>query len=363
MRRELFGAGNYVKNLVLSLSKLDQNNEYLLFASQQNAHHLRDLGSNFRIEYAPGNRFLRLPWEQTVLPLRLKKERIDAYHGPTFVAPLLKTCRQAVSILDMTFHLTPERHSLLKRAYFRFMIPQMARRCEKVIAISESTKRDLVSLLEIQAEKICVTHLGVDKRFRPATEEQELARVRRKYNLPSKYILYVGVIEPRKNLETLVDAYQADSFHGEFDLVLAGSLGWGFTRLLEKIANSHVRNRIQMPGYVADADLPALFNMAAVFVYPSVYEGFGLPVLEAMACGTPVITSQVSSLPEVAGDAAILVDPSDPKAFASALQNVLGDDHLRKSLSERGIQRARLFTWEKTAQKTLEVYRGILGSC
>jgi glycosyltransferase involved in cell wall biosynthesis len=356
MRRELYGVGNYVKNLVLSLSKLDQDNEYLLFASEQNAHHLRDLGSNFRIEYAPGNRFLRLPWEQIELPMRLKQERIDVYHGPTFVAPFVKTCRQIVSILDMTFHLTPEKHSVPKRVYFRTMIPRMVRRSDKVIAISESTKRDLIDLLAIKEEKICVTHLGVDKRFQPVTQEQELARVRQKYSLPSKYILFVGLIEPRKNLEALVDAYHADSLHTEFDLVLAGNRGWGYTSLLEKIANSRVRNRIRMPGYVADSDLPALFSMAVAFVYPSVYEGFGLPVLEAMACGTPVITSQVSSLPEVAGDAAILVDPSDPKALASALQNVLGEDHLRKSLSERGIQRARLFTWEKTAQKTLEVY-------
>jgi len=231
------------------------------------------------------------------------------------------------------------------------MIPQMARRSEKVIAISESTKRDIVSLLEIEEEKISVTHLGVDKRFRPVTEEQELAGVRRKYNLPPKYILYVGLIEPRKNLEALVDAYHADSLHTEFDLVLAGNLGWGYAPLLEKVANSRIRNRIHMPGYIADTDLPALFSMAATFAYPSVYEGFGLPVLEAMACGTPVITSQVSSLPEVAGDAAILVDPSDRKALALALQKVLSDDHLRKSLSEKGIRRARLFTWEKNSSE------------
>jgi glycosyltransferase involved in cell wall biosynthesis len=251
MRRELYGVGNYVKNLVASLSKLDQDNEYLLFASRQNAHHLRDLGSNFRIEYAPGNRFLRLPWEQTVLPMRLKQERIDVYHGPAFVAPFVKTCRQVVSIMDMTVHLTPERHSLLKRAYFRAMIPQMARRSDRVITISESTKRDLIGLIEIEEEKVCVIPLGVDERFHPVTDDRELARVREKYNLPLKYILYVGVIEPRKNLETLVDAYQADSFHGEFDLVLAGNLGWGYTPLLDKLANSSVRGRIRRPGYVA----------------------------------------------------------------------------------------------------------------
>jgi glycosyltransferase involved in cell wall biosynthesis len=357
MRRELFGMGNYIKYLLLSLSKVDQDNEYLVFASGENAHHLKELGSNFRIEYAPRNRALRLPWEQTFLPLKLKKERIDAYHGLTVVAPLVKTCRQVVSILDMTVYLTPERHSLLKRAYFRAMIPQMARRSDKVIAISESTKRDLVSLLGIKEEKICVTHLGVDKRFRPVIEEQELSRVRQKYDLPPKYVLYVGLIEPRKNLEALVDAYHADSLHTEYALVLAGKLGWGYAPLLKKIANSHLRNRIRMPGYVVDADLPALYSSATVVVYPSLYEGFGLPVLEAMACGGAVITSNVSSLPEVAGDAAVLIDPHDVGSLTLALQNVLRDRQLRESLSQRARLRAQLFTWERMAKKTLDVYK------
>jgi glycosyltransferase involved in cell wall biosynthesis len=362
MRRELYGVGNYVKNLIASLSRLDQKNEYLLFASQENVCHLTDLGSNFRLEYAPGSRALRLPWEQAVLPLRLKRERIDAYHGPTFVAPLIKTCMQVVSILDMTFHRTPERHSFHKRIYFRTMIPRMVQRSDAVIAISESTKRDLVNLLAAKEEKIFVTPLGVDRRFQPITDEEEIGKVRQKYNLPSKFILFVGLMEPRKNLEVLVDAYHMDSLPREFHLVLAGNIGWGCSLLLKKIANSFVRNRIQMPGYIADADLPALYSMAAAFVYPSLYEGFGLPVLEAMACGTPVITSNISSLPEVAGDAAVLVDPSSPEALASALRNVLGDSQLRESLSQRGRQRAQLFTWERTAQKTLEVYRRVLWS-
>jgi len=359
MKRELYGVGNYIKNFVRALAAIDRENDYVLFASTDNKCHLTGLGENFSIELAPSNRMLRLPWEQSVLPLRLKQKRIDVCHGATFVTPLLKTCGHVVSIHDMTFHLTPERHSPFKRAYFRAMIPEMVRRSEKVIAISESTKRDLVRLMDIDEEKICVTHLGVDTRFRPITDEEELTKVRQKYNLPAKYILYVGLIEPRKNVEALVDAYHTDSMHTEFELVLAGNLGWGYAPLLEKIRKSQLRDRIRMPGYVADSDLPALFSMAATFVYPSAYEGFGLPVLEAMACGAPVITSQVSSLPEVAGDAAILVDPSDPRALVTALQRVLADDQLRRSLSEKGIQRARLFTWEKTAQKTLGVYNEI----
>jgi len=359
MGHKLYGVGNYIKHLVASLSKLDAQNEYLLFASRENAHHLQDLGGNFRIQYGPGSRSLRLPWEQTILPLRLKRERIDLYHGPTFVTPLLKTSRQVVSIHDMTFHLTPERHSLHKRIYFRAMIPKAIRRSDAIIAVSESTKRDLLRLLEIEEEsKISLVPLGVDSRFYPRTDEAELAGVRKKYGLPPKFILFVGMIEPRKNLRTLVEAYESAGLANDFELVVAGSLGWNYEALLRQIARSPVGHRIRMPGYVADADLPALYSLATVFVYPSLYEGFGLPVLEAMACGVPVITSDISSLPEVAADAGVLFDPSSSQALASVLQRVLGSGELRQLLSERGRQRARLFTWELTAQKTLAAYAG-----
>jgi glycosyltransferase involved in cell wall biosynthesis len=357
MRRELYGVGNYIKHLVACLSKLDSKNEYLLFASRENDHHLKHLGGNFRVQYAPSNRTIRLAWEQLILPRRLKRERIDVYHGTTFVTPLHKTSRQVVSIHDMTFYLTPERHSLHKRVYFRAMIPKAVRGSDRVIAISESTKRDLLRLLDVEADKISVVPLGVDSRFSPAVDEAVLAGVREKYNLPSKFILFVGMIEPRKNLQILLDVYEAAGLDEDIDLVLAGNLGWDYQGLLRKIADSPVSHRIRMLGYIADADLPALYTLATLFVYPSVYEGFGLPVLEAMACGTPVVTSNVSSLPEVAGDAAVLFDPSDSRSLASALQEVLGSSQLRKSMSERGRQRAQLFTWERTAQKTLETYQ------
>ena len=183
-----------------------------------------------------------------------------------------------------------------------------------------------------------------------------LSIVREKYALEKDFILFVGMIEPRKNLGNLVDAFLMDSLPQFCDLVLAGSLGWGYSELLRKIGASSDKRSIRMPGYVDHADLPALYSAATAFVYPSFYEGFGLPILEAMACGTPVITSSISSLPEVAGDAAILVDPTDAKALASALQRIVKDSSLRQDLSRRGRQRASLFTWQQSAEKTLAVY-------
>jgi glycosyltransferase involved in cell wall biosynthesis len=357
MRSELYGVGNYIKNLVAALSRIDSENEYLLFVSRENAHHLAGLPANFRLELAPGGRGLRLPWEQTVLPFLLQRKRIDVYHGPMFVAPFVKTCRQVVSILDMTFHLTPSRHSLHKQIYFRSIIPRMVRRSDYVITISESTKRDVLALLKTDDEKVFVTHLGVDPRFKPVADSRKLAEIRGKYNLPREFVLFVGLIEPRKNLDTLLDAYLADSVSAHFDLVLAGSLGWGFSDLMRKINSNGARGSVRMLGYVDDADLPGLYTASAAFVYPSFYEGFGLPVLEAMACGAPVITSNVSSLPEVTGDAAILINPHSVQDLAGALQRVLRDGDLRAALSERAIERAGKFTWEQTARKTLEVYK------
>jgi glycosyltransferase involved in cell wall biosynthesis len=362
MRQELYGVGNYIKNLVRALSRIDGDNEYVLFASGENACHLQGLGRNFSVEMAPANRVVRLAWEQSVLPLRLKQKDISIYHGATFVTPLVKSCCHVVSVHDMTFHLVPERHSLHKRVYFRSMVPAAIRRSDRVIAVSESTKRDLLKIVRTDEKKVCVIHHGVDAQFQPITDEEKLARIREKYNLRRKFILFVGVIEPRKNLETLVEAYLADSISGEFDLVLAGSLGWGYTKLKQKISDARREHCIRMPGYIADGDLPALYSGATAFVYPSLYEGFGLPVLEAMACGIPVITSSVSSLPEIAGDAAILVDPHDTSALAWALQKILKDDRLREDLSRRGRQRAQLFSWEQTARKTLEVYRRASGA-
>lgn len=362
MKRELYGVANYIKNLVWALSRVDSENEYLVFASSENLCHLEGLGGRFHIELAPNNRALRALWEQTVLPVKLKQKRVDVYHGPAYIAPLVKTCHQVVTVHDMTSHLVPERHSLHRRLYMQAMIPAVIRHSDRIIADSESTKRDILHFGWAEEERVCVAHLGVDGRFGPVRDAEVVSEVRRKYGLPREFILFVGMIEPRKNVDILVDAYTADSVSNQFDLVLAGRLGWGCSGLMQKIASSRIRGSIRVPGYVDDADLPALYSAATAFVYPSQYEGFGLPVLEAMACGAPVITSSFSSLPEVAGDAAILLDPNDMGALASALQRIVKDAKLRAELSGRGRERAKLFTWERTAEKTLEVYRNAAGA-
>jgi glycosyltransferase involved in cell wall biosynthesis len=359
MKHQLLGVGNYVKNLIWSLSQVDSANEYLLFASRENVRHLSGLPDSFQIHLAPGAPAQRIPWEQTVLPVRLKQHKIDLYHGPAFVVPLLKTCPQIVTIHDASFRITPERHSLPRRLFYRHIVPSIMRTSDGIIAVSRSAKSDLLDVARVPQEKISVIPLGVDPHFQPVHDAYRLEYTRRKYSLPRDFILYVGMIEPRKNLDALVDAYLADSLPSRFDLVLAGGLGWNYSGLLQKIHDSGAAEYIRLPGYIPDADLPALYTAASAFAYPSFYEGFGLPVLEAMACGTPVVTSSVSSLPEVAGTAALFADPHDHAALASALQTLLNNQNLRTELSIRGLQRARSFTWEQTARKTLALYSRI----
>jgi len=356
MRRELYGVANYIRSLIQALSRVDSENEYLVIVPSESACHVQGLSERFYVEVGPGDPKRRIVWEQTVLPWKLKQNGIDVYHGPAFAAPLLKTCRQVVTVHDTTFRLTPKEHALRRRLYLGLMVPAMVRRCDRMIAVSNSTKADVLDLEGAREEKIEVVPLGVDERFAPMHCKKQLENVRKKYGLPDRFILFVGVIEPRKNLERLVEAYVASSVYHEFGLVLAGSLGWGYSNLLDKVNRVGIKERIHMPGYVADADLPTLYSAASAFVYPSLYEGFGLPVLEAMACGTPVITSCVSSLPEVAGRAAVLIDPQNTSEIASALCRVLSDRTFAGELSALGRERAKLFNWEQTARESLAVY-------
>ena len=359
MKRKLHGVGNYIKNLVWSLSRIDSVNEYLILGSHENLCHLSGLPGSFQVHSAPGAPVQRILWEQSVLPAVLKRKKIDLYHGPAFIAPLLKTCPQIVTIHDASFRLTPERHSLPRRVFYRHIVPSIMRASDGIIAVSRSAKSDLLDVARVPQEKISVIPLGVDTQFQPVHDPHRLEQLRYKYSLPRDFILYVGMIEPRKNLDTLVDAYLADSLSTRFDLVLAGGLGWNYSGLLQKIHASGAAHCIRLLGYIPDSDLPALYTAASAFAYPSLYEGFGLPVLEAMACGTPVVTSSVSSLPEVAGTAALLTDPHDHGALASALRALLSNHNLRAELSARGLQRARSFTWEQTARKTLALYNRV----
>lgn len=352
------GIGNYVVNLVKELSKLDIKNEYVILANSDNAEFFTTNNPNFKTITLPNytrTKFLRILWEQFKLPKLLRQMGIDILHSPGFIAPLRMTAKSVVTIHDMTFFSHPQYHTKFKRFYFKKMIPLTAKKAAVIIADSENTKKDICKYLDADKQKIAVIHLGVGKDFKKIDAGKAKKFISRKYGIKNKFILFVGMIEPRKNLQRLVDAFLQLKEH-ELKLVIVGKKGWQMDEFFKMIKELKLEDSIIFPGYVPDDDLVKFYNAAEVFVYPSMYEGFGIPVLEALACGCPVITSNTSSMPEITGPAAVLINPADTQDIKKAMQKLLKNEQLRKTLSEQGIEQAKKFSWQKTAQKTLEAY-------
>ena len=296
--------------------------------------------------------------QQLLLPAVLARESFDCVHSINNVAPLASTIPRVLTVLDLTARHTPERFSFAKRWFLTMLVPWSARRARRIISISHVTRRDLLAAVpELPEDKIDVIHLGVAPCFHHRTDADESAALRERYSLPPRFTFFVGALEPGKNLAGMLDALEILQRRAGAapPLVIAGGGDDGAIR--ERIAGSLP---VQLLGRVPDADLPALYRSAAAFLFPSLWEGFGLPVLEAFASGTPVITSDRSALTEVAGNAALLVDPHDPGAIADAWDTLWRDDHLAARLRRLGLERAECFTWERVAQLTHGVYDTVL---
>jgi glycosyltransferase involved in cell wall biosynthesis len=286
---------------------------------------------------------------------------LGLFHAPGFVLPLFNSLPGVVTVHDLAYLLYPAHFPTKRRHYFQWLVPPSLRRARRIITVSENSKRDLCRLLAVPEEKVRVIYNGVEPQFRVATQPALVERVRAKYELPPKIVLSVGVLEPRKNLERLVQAFALLRQRGiEHRLVLVGAAGWGYENLLRLPRELGLDDAVRFLGFVSQADLPLLYNAADLFVYPSLYEGFGLPALEAMACGTPVVVSHVSSLPEVVGDAGVLVDPHSVEGIAEAIYRCLRSDGLREELREAGLKQAARFSWHEAARQTLQVYREVL---
>jgi glycosyltransferase involved in cell wall biosynthesis len=287
---------------------------------------------------------------------------VTLFHATEHLLPKLTRARSVFTLHDTGYLLYPQYHLLQNRIYLTLMMPHFLARTDRVIAVSEATRRDALRFYGLPPEKIVVIPEGVEPRFQPESDPARLAVVRQKYALPDRFILYVGTIEPRKNLNTLIEAYATlRAQHPDVELVIAGGKGWLYENFFMRLRSLGLENRVTLAGYVPDDDLPALINCAEVFAFPSVFEGFGLPPLEAMACGVPVVCSNASSLPEVVGDAGIQLPPADPRAWAEALDRILLDRVLHSALRARGLARARLFTWDAAARKTFEIYHSVRG--
>jgi glycosyltransferase involved in cell wall biosynthesis len=358
LKEQLTGVGNYVVQLIRALARTDRTNEYVVFTPSLQAEALGVERDGFQVVWCDfAGRGTRLVWEQVGLPALVRRNRLDVLHSPHYTMPLMHSACSVVTFPDLTFVLYPKLHQPLKRVFFPAMMRWSARHARRIIAISESTKRDLVQTLGVPGDRISTVLLAADAEYRP-TAPARVAEVCARYGLRAgEYLLYVGVLEPRKCIDQLIDAFgRIAPAANSLQLVIAGKRGWMYDQIFAQVAALGLEERVRFPGYVPRADLPALYSGARAFVYPSRYEGFGLPVLEAMSCGTPVVTTNVSSLPEVAGDGALLVDPGDVSGLAAALARVVHDASLRQELSCRGQVRAASFSWERCAKDTVRVY-------
>jgi len=385
------GVENYTVNLLSHLLNKDKSSKYKLFCNGFRKPKLDYpwlKSSNVRVKT------LRIPNRILDLFLRfLKIPKIDKLVGgadiflsPHFLlTPVEKNTRTIVVFHDLSFVRFPEFFSWPKLLWHKFIYPEnQAKRADLIVAVSQSTKNDLMNLYNISSEKIKVIHPAVSKEFRPIKKDSpEISRVKQKYNLPDKFILYFGTIEPRKNVLGLIEAFERiksrkngvsldvrwKGFEGmvrkekkeplDYDalkLVLAGNKGWLYEEVFDKIEKSSFKNDIIFTGFIQEEDKPCLYNLADVFVYPSFFEGFGFPPLEAMACGVPVAVSDNSSLSEVAGDAAVMFDAQNIDEIAFAIREILEKEELRKFLAKKGRERAKLFDWNKTAEEFLKLF-------
>jgi len=308
----------------------------------------------------PANRPpLRILWEQVLQPLALLRAGVDLLHAPVNVGPFLRPCRLVVTVHDLSFMLYPEAFRPAQRTYQQVMARWTARHAERVITVSASTKADVIHLFGVPAERIVVVPNGVDEAYRPLPRA-EVEEFRRRRSLPERFLLCVGTMEPRKNLSRLLEALAR--VPEAPPLVICGGKGWYYDAIFAAVERLGLHDRVQFAGFVPQAELPLWYNAASWFIYPSLYEGFGLPALEALACGAPSIVSRASSLPEVVGDAALLVDPHDTDALAAALTQALAKGELAAALRQAGPVRAAQFSWQRTARETAAIYNTLLSN-
>jgi glycosyltransferase involved in cell wall biosynthesis len=356
-----FGIGTYIRNLLRQLARMDTRTEFVVFCRPEDCETLSTLGENFRA--VPETAANYSVAEQLRIPLALKREGVTLFHAPHYVLPPLVRCRSVVTIHDCIHLMFPQYlPNRLAFGYARTSIGLAARRATRVLTVSESSKRDILRFVDTEPDKIDVIYNAYDERFAIDPAEEDVVRVRERYQLQDEFVLYAGNVKPHKNLERLIDAFHIVRNRGldRLKLVMIGDEISKYTALRRAVHRHQLHKYVRFLGYLPEETLAVMYRLAGVFVFPSLYEGFGLPPLEAMASGTPVVTSNVSSLPEVAGDAAVLVDPYDPHAIAEGIYRVLTDADLRKDLRRKGVARAGQFSWEQSVRRVRKIYGEVL---
>lgn len=356
------GPRTYVLGLIDALLRTDTGNEYVVFYNDPV--HMGRFPLAREVVLPGKNPLARLWREHALLPLACRREQVDLLHCPKSAIPYFSPCPVVVTLHDLIPLKHPETEKFAARLYWRLQIPIAARRSNFIITDSEHARQEILSDFGCFPDNVKAIRLGFDPRMSSPRDSADGDGICRKYGLPPEYLLYVGTIQPRKNLDTLIQAFYNLKCSGSFDqkLVIAGRKGWLYEQLFIRIKELNLDSEIIFTGFVPDEELPFIYDRAKIFLYLSLFEGFGLPPLEAMACGVPVIASNTTSLPEVVGDAGITVSPTDINGVVSAMKRVLTDPLLAEKMSASGRRRAGLFSWDETARETLAVYRQVFSS-
>ena len=352
------GIHQYIAKVLQHLPLVSPDSRYIVYSR-----HASRLGEKpgfdvQRSSWPTERRLVRISWEQTVWPMLAATSRIDLLHSMAFVAPVLSRIPNVITVFDLSFMHFPDRFPTLQRKYLQSQTARSCRKARRVITISESGRQDVHQLFQVPLGRIDVVMPGVDSQFRPLPVG-EVTDFRRREALPAQVILHVGTLQPRKNIPILLEA-MAQLNRTDVLLVLAGGKGWLYEDIFARVLELGLEEQVRFTGYVDDMTLPLWYNAATLLVFPSVYEGFGMPVVEAMACGTPVIAARSSSIPEAGGDAVKYFNPNDAAELTARLTVVLNDDDLADSMREKGLIQARRFSWERGGEETARVYKRVL---
>lgn len=358
------GTETYLRNLVDSITRLDRDNSYFIFVNRESAEVFQALSPRINIVHCPlyaNNRFARILWEQILLPFQARSRKIDALLSPGMTTPFFCPIPSILVIYDLQHVNQPQNFPLFHRFFLQTIIYLSAKTAKGIITISKHVKNDIIKHYRIRPEAIKVTYLGVNHDiFSPGTG-QDNTGFRAKYKLPEHYLLYAAALLPHKNHERLLQAFrEIIKTMPDCMLVLTGAWEKGYDKIAAVVSALGLRHNVIMLGWLPFEDIVAIYRGSELFVYPTLHEGFGLPILEAMASGVPVVCSRIEPLIEVAGDAALLVEPMDPSDIAQGILSVLKNAQLRQELVGKGFERAKEFTWKKTTEETLRFIETIL---
>lgn len=353
------GTETYVRHLIRELAMLDHKNEYIIFTNRENHDTFNISNSNFSkffCDVSAENKYARIAYEQLILPKKMKNQKIDVLHSPGYVSPLWGNFAKVVTIHDMQYKYYPQFLSRSKLTYWKYFIPKSARKSDIIMTVSNNAKHDIVNLLKIPHNKVIVTYES--SRFMNSSDDFEDLNIGalEKLQIKQNYILSVASLLPHKNLDRLIESFNLLN-DDSLQLVLVGSTGKSLDTIRDKIAKTKKEDKIVLAGFVSVDTLKLLYKKARLFVLPSLFEGFGIPLLEAMSLGCPVAASNRASIPEIAGDAAVIFDPTDMNDMTNAIIKLSEDEVLRKDMIERGLKRAQEFSWKKMAIETLSAYK------